>query len=65
MPLFGHHTKSYLGMEIEVNGRTFPDGALDHALFLAAVLLAVYGAFALIRDGLRWRRKRLARTVVH
>jgi hypothetical protein len=62
MPLFGHHTKSYLGMEIEVNGRTFPDGPFDHALFLGAVLLAAYGAFALIRDGLRWRRKRLARS---
>ena len=35
---------------------------LDHALFFGAVLLAAYGAFALIRDGLRWRRKRLARS---
>ena len=61
MPLFGHHMKTY-GIEIEINGRTFPDGAFDHAVFFGAVLLAAYGAFALIRDGLRWRRKRLARS---
>jgi hypothetical protein len=62
MPLFGHHTQSYLGVEIEVNGRTFPNGAFDHALFFGAVLLASYGAFALIRDGMRWRRRLLSRS---
>jgi hypothetical protein len=57
MPLLGHHTKSYLGIDMEINGRTFPDGAFDHAVFLGAVLLMAYGVFALVRDLLRWRRR--------
>jgi hypothetical protein len=61
MPLFGHHTQTYLGIEVDINGHPFPDGPFDHALFLGAVLLAAYGAFALGRDLLRWRRKRMAR----
>jgi len=62
MPLFGHHTKTYLGLDIDINGHPFPDGPFDHAIFLACVLLAIYGAVALIRDLVRWRRKRLARS---
>ncbi len=57
MPLFGHHTKSYLGIDMEINGRSFPDGAFDHAVFLGAVLLMAYGIFAMVRDLLRWRRR--------
>lgn len=57
MPLFGHHTKSYLGIDMEINGHPFPDGAFDHAVFLGAVLLMAYGTFALIRDLFRWRRR--------
>jgi hypothetical protein len=35
---------------------------LDHALAFAAVLLLAYGAFALVRDVLRWWKKQRART---
>ena len=62
MALFAHHAKSYLGLEIDINDRPFPDGMVDHALALAAVLLLAYGAFALVRDLLRWRQKYRART---
>ena len=62
MLLFGHHTKTYLGLDIDINGHPFPDGPFDHAVLLACVVLAAYGAFALIRDGLRWRRSRIARS---
>src|SRR6266403_1014906 len=44
MPLFGHHTKTYLGLDIDINGHPFPDGPFDHAIFLACALLAAYGA---------------------
>jgi hypothetical protein len=55
MMLFAHHTKSYLGIGIEINDRPFPDGMIDHLLvFMAAVLMA-YGIFAVVRDLLRWR----------
>jgi hypothetical protein len=54
---FGHHTKSYLGIEIDINDKPFPDGSVDHALVFGALLLMVYGAYALVRDVLRWRRR--------
>jgi hypothetical protein len=57
MPLLAHHTRSYLGINIEINERPFPDGAFDHAVFLGAVLLMAYGVFAMVRDLLRWRRR--------
>jgi hypothetical protein len=62
MALFAHHTKSYLGLEIDINDRPFPDGMVDHALALAVVVLLAYGAFALVRDLLRWRQKHWTRT---
>jgi hypothetical protein len=57
MPLFAHHTKSYLGIEMEINGHSYPDGAFDHAVFLGALLLMAYGVFAIVRDLVRWRRR--------
>ena len=52
--LFAHHTKSYLGLEIEINDRPFPDGMIDHVLVLMMAVLVVYGFFAILRDLLRW-----------
>jgi hypothetical protein len=54
MILFAHHTKSYLGIGIEINDRPFPDGMIDHLLFFMAAALMAYGIFAIIRDSLRW-----------
>ena len=62
--LLAHHTQSYLGIEIEVNGHTYPDGMMDHAIFfgvgLLILILTVYGLVALIRDLVHWRRRRRA-----
>jgi hypothetical protein len=48
-------------VEFEINEQPFPDGMLDHAIVLATGLLLLYGAFALVRDLLRWRRAWKAR----
>jgi hypothetical protein len=56
--LFAHHTKSYLGIGIEINDRPFPDGMIDHLLFFMAAALIAYGMFAIVRDSLRWCRQR-------
>jgi hypothetical protein len=57
--LLGHHAEGYF--TIEILGRDFPDGPMEHALgfgISAVVLvLVVYGAFALVRDLIRWRRR--------
>jgi len=62
MSLFAHHAKSMLGLEIEINDQPFPDGPTEHIVVLVVLVLIVvlssYGAFALIRDVLRWRRAR-------
>jgi hypothetical protein len=58
MGLFAHHTQSWLGLDIEVNDQPFPGGMLDHALVVVALALMVYGACALVRDLIRWRRRR-------
>jgi hypothetical protein len=63
MALFAHHAKSYLGLDIEINDRPFPDGMVDHALAFGAALVLAYGVYALIRDLLRWRQKYRARSV--
>jgi hypothetical protein len=60
MGLFAHHAKSWFGLEIEINDQPFPDGMFDHALVLAAGVLMAYGAFALLRDLIRWRLRRKA-----
>jgi len=61
MPLFGHHADAYL--QIEINGRSFPDGMTEHAFAAAVAVVAfglmAYGAFSAVRDLLR-RRARLA-----
>jgi hypothetical protein len=59
--LLAHHTRSWFGLEIEINDQPFPNGMFDHALVLVATLLMLYGAFAVLRDLVRWRRGRLAR----
>jgi hypothetical protein len=57
--LLAHHTKSYLGLDIEINDHPFPDGMIDHVLFFAGVLVMAYGIFAIPRDLMRlWRAKR-------
>jgi hypothetical protein len=56
--LFAHHMKSWLGLDIEINDQPFPGGMLDHVLVVVALLLILYGLFALTRDLLRWRRRR-------
>jgi hypothetical protein len=55
--LFAHHMKSWLGLDIEVNDQPFPGGMLDHALVVVALVLMAYGAFAGIRDVVRWLRR--------
>jgi hypothetical protein len=60
MSLFGHHAKAFL--EIEVMGHDLmPDTATEHALFFAVagvvLFLFAYGAYALVRDLFRWRRR--------
>jgi hypothetical protein len=59
--LFAHHTQSWLGLDIEVNDQPFPGGMLDHVLVFVAMALMLYGAFALIRDLVRWQLRRRAR----
>jgi hypothetical protein len=60
MILLAHHAKTWLGIEFEVNGEPFPDGMFDHALVLIGALVMAYGLFALVRDGMRWKRGRQA-----
>ncbi len=61
MALLAHHTEAFL--QIEINGRSFPDGMTEHGIALALGVLAVslmaYGAFAVLRDWLRWRGNRM------
>jgi hypothetical protein len=60
MLLFGHHMGGYL--QVEIMGREFPDGPTEHALAFGvgalALCLMAYGGYALVRDLLRWRRRR-------
>jgi hypothetical protein len=57
---FGHHTQSYLGIAIEINEQPFPNGMFDHFLVLVATALMLYGAFAVVRDLVRWQLRRRA-----
>jgi hypothetical protein len=63
MPLFGHHTQGYL--EVEIMGHPFPDGPTEHALAFGgtalSLVLMLYGLFAIVRDLVRWRRRRTAK----
>lgn len=61
MPVLAHHAHGFL--EVEIMGHPFPDGPTEHVLAfgftgLAFVLMA-YGAYALTRDLVRWRRRRV------
>ena len=65
MALLGHHMNSFLekmGLDIDVNGKPFPDGPTEHVIVLVVTLVIVglmgYGAFAAVRDMLRWQRRR-------
>jgi len=57
---FAHHTHGYFEMEVMGYDLT-PAGPTEHAI--AGVILSVltvcivYGAYALVRDVLRWRRR--------
>lgn len=59
LSLFAHHAEAMFN--IEINGRDYPDGMTEHALFagiaIAVLLLMSYGLFAAIRDIRRWRRR--------
>ena len=46
MILLAHHTKTFLGIEIDINDHPFPDGMTDHVIFFVATLLLLYGVFA-------------------
>ena len=57
--LLAHHADAFL--QIEIMGRNFPDGMSEHALAVGLAVLAlglmVYGAFALVGDLKKWRRR--------
>jgi hypothetical protein len=48
------------GLDIEINDRPFPDDMFDQVVVLVALVVLAYGAFALLRDALRWARARKA-----
>jgi hypothetical protein len=62
MNLFGHHAEGYF--QIEIMGEPWPTGPTEHVI--AAVIVGVvallmgYGAYALVRDLVRWRRAKKA-----
>jgi hypothetical protein len=64
MALFGHHMKGIIDLEI-MGYELTPDGPTEHAIALAIVavmtVLMGYGAYALIRDVVRWRRAKSER----
>ena len=56
--LFAHHAEAF--MALEINGRDYPDGPTEHAIFYALAITALtlmsYGIYAGIRDLRRWKR---------
>ncbi|HEV3261270.1 MAG TPA: hypothetical protein VG013_30735 [Gemmataceae bacterium] len=64
MHLWAHHF-----VELEIMGRRMPVGAAEHAVAFAAAgvafLLMAYGAYAGLRDLLRWRRRVQSRVAGH
>jgi hypothetical protein len=59
LSLFAHHAEAFLN--VEINGRDYPDGMTEHAIAIAigVIVLALmgYGLYAGVRDLLRWRRQ--------
>jgi hypothetical protein len=59
LSLFAHHAEAFF--KIEINGRDYPDGMTEHAIFAGiavGVLVCMgYGIYAGVRDVLRWRRR--------
>ncbi len=59
MSLFAHHMKGFIDLEI-MGYELTPEGTTEHIIAAVVVgviaVLMAYGAFALIRDLLRWRR---------
>jgi|GEM_PF-6033348 len=59
LSLFAHHAEAFF--KIEINGRDYPDGMTEHAIFAAiavsVLLFMSYGIYAGVRDFLRWRRR--------
>ena len=57
---FAHHTHGIFEMEVMGYDLT-PDGPTEHAIAAVVVsvlaVFIVYGAYALVRDVLRWRRR--------
>lgn len=58
LSLFAHHAEAFF--KVEINGRDYPDGMTEHAIFAgtagAILLFMGYGIYAGIRDFQRWRR---------
>lgn len=57
--LFAHHAEAFFS--VEINGRDYPNGMTEHAIFaglaVAALTLMGYGIYAGVRDVLRWKRR--------
>jgi hypothetical protein len=57
--LFGHHAEAFFSVEIA--GRDYPNGMTEHLIFgavaVTVILLMGYGAYAGVRDFIRWRRR--------
>ncbi len=60
LPLLGHHLHGYFA--VEILGREFPDGPTEHAIAFGGtavvLVLTLYGLYAMVRDVIRWRRRR-------
>ncbi|MBY0460501.1 MAG: hypothetical protein K2V38_24565 [Gemmataceae bacterium] len=59
LSLFAHHAEAFF--KVEINGRDYPDGMTEHAIFYAitaaVLILMSYGIYAGIRDFFLWRRR--------
>jgi hypothetical protein len=56
--LLAHHAEAFF--KVEINGRDYPDGMTEHAIFyaitIAVLALMSYGTYAGVRDYFRWKR---------
>ncbi|MBN9120106.1 MAG: hypothetical protein J0I06_13230 [Planctomycetes bacterium] len=59
LSLFAHHAEAFF--KVEINGRDYPDGMTEHAIFagiaITVLVLMSYGIYAGVRDFLRWKRR--------